>query len=337
MKLNKKIISYFILMCTANQIKDCINFSDFENPQINSLSEEKNFKQSDTLTQNNIINNFNTQGNDSTPRQIQFNINFYLDKCKPSAFTPLYRHNYNCQHCINNITQKDSKCYIFTMSLEKSGFKFSQKQNNNTVKIEKLNIDNNINNNFPQNEFNNFNCQNFHLNNKFIFNNTNNIVNNFYPNFTKINNVQLYSEADTRENSGIKLNSNEFIEKRFSETNSQEKYENSEKDEDTKINSSLDKKPKIIFECSNTKNNDDDLFNKFLKKKRLRKNNNQIGFLSKFYKENKHWSKKEIKEISERIGLKEKKIYKWLWDQKNKEYKTTKFVINKNDNKEVMI
>ena len=55
-----------------------------------------------------------------------------------------------------------------------------------------------------------------------------------------------------------------------------------------------------------------------------------MELLSKFYTENKNWSKKQIKEISERIGLKENKIYKWLWDQKNKEYKSTKFVVNKN-------
>ena len=72
---------------------------------------------------------------------------------------------------------------------------------------------------------------------------------------------------------------------------------------------------------------------KLLKKKRLRKNNEQLELLSKFYSENKNWSKEQIKEISERIGLKENKIYKWLWDQKNKEYKITKFVVNKNKEK----
>ena len=54
-----------------------------------------------------------------------------------------------------------------------------------------------------------------------------------------------------------------------------------------------------------------------------------VELLSKFYTENKNWSKKQIKEISQNIGLKENKIYKWLWDQKNKEYKATKFVVNK--------
>ena len=37
----------------------------------------------------------------------------------------------------------------------------------------------------------------------------------------------------------------------------------------------------------------------------------------------------KIKRISEEIGLEENKVYKWLWDQKNKEHKNAKFVINK--------
>jgi hypothetical protein len=48
-----------------------------------------------------------------------------------------------------------------------------------------------------------------------------------------------------------------------------------------------------------------------------------------FYNENKHWSKLQIQKISEQTGLKENKVYKWLWDQKNKELKNAKFVVNK--------
>ena len=321
-------------MYTTCQIKDSINFTDFENQQINELPEEKNIKQSKTLTKNNIINNLN-KCRESSLLPIQFNINFYLNKSKPSAFTPFHQSDYICPQYINNVNQKNSKFYIFKMSLLKSGFKFSQKKNNNTAKTNKLSINNNTNNNYPQNEFSNLYCHNFQLNNNVIFYNSNNIVNNFYTTLNKLNDVQMYSEAYTRENSGIKLNSNEFIEERISEIDCKEKYENSEKYEDYKNSSFFsNKKPKIIFECSNTKNSDIDLCKKFLKKKRLRKNNNQIICLSKFFKENKHWSKKQIKEISGRIGLKEKKIYKWLWDQKNKEYKTNKFIVSKNNNKE---
>ena len=94
------------------------------------------------------------------------------------------------------------------------------------------------------------------------------------------------------------------------------------------------KKQKILFECLESNGSDSPLpSKKLLKKKRLRKNNEQLELLSKFYSENKNWSKEQIKEISERIGLKENKIYKWLWDQKNKEYKITKFVVNKNKEK----
>ena len=93
-------------------------------------------------------------------------------------------------------------------------------------------------------------------------------------------------------------------------------------------------KPKKIFECSGstlasassnkTTNN---------KNRRFRKNNEQIVLLKKFYNEHKHWSKNQIKEISQKIGLKENKVYKWLWDQRNKEIKATKFVVKKDGNK----
>ena len=85
---------------------------------------------------------------------------------------------------------------------------------------------------------------------------------------------------------------------------------------------------KRLFECSETNGIDIKAKNSF-KKKRIRKSNQQIGLLSQFYSENKNWTKKQIKEISEKTGLKENKIYKWLWDQKNKEFKATKFVVNK--------
>ena len=93
-------------------------------------------------------------------------------------------------------------------------------------------------------------------------------------------------------------------------------------------------KPKKIFECSGSStlatNSTSRIYNK---NKRFRKNNCQITILKTFYAEHKHWSKNQIKEISQKIGLKENKVYKWLWDQRNKEIKETKFVIKK-DKKE---
>ena len=37
--------------------------------------------------------------------------------------------------------------------------------------------------------------------------------------------------------------------------------------------------------------------------------NEQILLLKKFYNEHKHWSKNQIKEISQKIGLKENKVF----------------------------
>ena len=90
-------------------------------------------------------------------------------------------------------------------------------------------------------------------------------------------------------------------------------------------------KRKTIFECSASTNNES-LSSLRKKKRRARKNREQLKYLSLFYHENKHWTKEQIKKISEDTGLKENKVYKWLWDQKNKEYKSTKFVVINNNN-----
>ena len=86
--------------------------------------------------------------------------------------------------------------------------------------------------------------------------------------------------------------------------------------------------PKKLFECSGS------TLETFFsmpknKRKRLRKNDKQLYLLKKFYSEHKHWNKSEIKEISSKIGIKENKVYKWLWDQRNKEVKNNKFIVNK--------
>ena len=91
------------------------------------------------------------------------------------------------------------------------------------------------------------------------------------------------------------------------------------------------KKSKKIFECSGSTAATNS--NKIIyKKRRFRKNNDQLALLKKFYEENKSWSKSQIKEISQKIGLKENKVYKWLWDQRNKEIKANKFVVKKEGN-----
>ena len=92
------------------------------------------------------------------------------------------------------------------------------------------------------------------------------------------------------------------------------------------------KKPKKIFECSGSTIATNSSFKAATKKRRFRKNNDQLKLLKKFYNEHKYWSKTQIKEISQNIGLKENKVYKWLWDQRNKEIKATKFVVKKGNN-----
>ena len=91
------------------------------------------------------------------------------------------------------------------------------------------------------------------------------------------------------------------------------------------------KKAKKIFECSGSTfaTNSSNKIN--CKKRRFRKNNEQLMLLKQFYEENKTWTKSQIKDLSLKISLKENKIYKWLWDQRNKEIKANKFVVKKEE------
>lgn len=86
-------------------------------------------------------------------------------------------------------------------------------------------------------------------------------------------------------------------------------------------------KKKNLFECSASST----FFTTSTKKKRrFRKNKEQIEKLNLFYSgKNTRWSREQIKKISEEIGIKETKVYKWLWDKKNKEEKQNKFYIHK--------
>ena len=65
-------------------------------------------------------------------------------------------------------------------------------------------------------------------------------------------------------------------------------------------------------------------------KKRHRKNSYQMTILQDEYKltKCKDWSKEKISEISLKTGLTENKVYKWLWDQKNKDmFENKRFLI----------
>lgn len=88
------------------------------------------------------------------------------------------------------------------------------------------------------------------------------------------------------------------------------------------------KTKKNLFECSASSTN---YITSTKKKRRCRKNKEQIARLNQFYNDGKKkWTRSEIREISVSIGIKETKVYKWLWDKKNKEEKRLKFYIMKN-------
>ena len=316
------------------------------NPQFNPFVNSAN-NSSENI--NSSKQNKMAENNSQKTSPIQFGFNFYFDNIKSSPFTPINsvkEQNYNKN---NNMIPSMPIVFLFKSSLEKSGFKLTNDKIINSNEIH------NEHNNYC-NYYEDMNYANFPMKTNYPINN-NNIINNFYPTFTKVTNVKILSDTNKKEK--VKKNENnlnnlenkkENINRNILSVNIYGNEKKKEKENKTNLNKDgknnviinksikdnkndiTNKKAKIIFECSESKVNGVASSKIFLKKKRLRKNNEQIVLLSKFYMEHKNWSKKEIKEISENIGLKENKIYKWLWDQKNKEYKATKFIVNKNDN-----
>ena len=184
------------------------------------------------------------------------------------------------------------------------------------------NLENNLNNNnFTNNIYYPNSGNNFSIipnnNNTNLINSSNNIINNI--------------PLDDWENDNNKENKNpnniNIINKDQNNNTTNNNFISKEKAEEM-FDSPINKKPKKIFECSGSSITTNSSKSS-ARKRRFRKNNEQLFLLSQFFNEHKHWSKNQIKEISIRTGLKENKVYKWLWDQRNKEYKTTKFIINK--------
>jgi hypothetical protein len=307
--------------------------------KINVICEGNPIKQIKTIHDNQINNS-----------PFQFDVNLYFGK---SSFTPRYpMDNYYSHH--NDIHQNMPICLLFKASLEKSGYKLTPEQ---TVQYKDVYKKYNSINSF----YDDFNYCYLPIRDIPI-NSNNNIINNIYPTFTKVTNVQILSYNENNKNNNLSTEKNKYNIKNniVNLENKKENIQNidnimkkdsstvSTKEEKKSINNNIsiiingntnndsaNKKQKVLFECSESNTPNTSVISKnFIKKKRLRKNNEQLGLLSKFYLENKNWSKKQIKEMSENIGLKENKIYKWLWDQKNKEYKITKFVVNKDKDKD---
>ena len=240
----------------------------------------------------------------------------------------------------------------------------SNNNNNNNI-INNKGINNNINiaqnnnianNNFINSNMNNFNNQNYF--NGYKNGNINNTNNKNANDLTKKNLNELFNNAKNetslydKEKMKYINNYNNFNNcniinniNHFTNNNSNNHYIAERKRFNRNCNLQISRqfifssplcttKPKKIFECSgSTVASISSNKNTNNKNRRFRKNNEQIVLLKKFYNEHKHWSKNQIKEISQKIGLKENKVYKWLWDQRNKEIKATKFVVKKDGNK----
>ena len=207
---------------------------------------------------------------------------------------------------------------------------------NNLIDNNNIYYYNNINN-----LGNNINIHNNNINPNIGFNNinyNNNVQNNMdyednEENKENKNKNIPYNEQNNinrnYENKIVLNNNTNFINNNLNNTNEKNDKNNlNEKGEEIIFSSPINKKPKKIFECSGSTLATNSSKSS-ARKKRFRKNNEQLVMLSQFFNEHKHWSKNQIKEISQRTGLKENKVYKWLWDQRNKEYKATKFIINK--------
>ena len=199
-------------------------------------------------------------------------------------------------------------------------------------------LDNNSNNNiYYYNNMNNFAVPNNINPNLINLNNPNYMNNNIIyhidfeekknknPNRTNQKPVSLFNNEYSPKT--ILSNNNNPVIPNYPLNNSDIIEKNDIKSEEM-FNSPINKKPKKIFECSGSTVATNSSKSS-MRKRRFRKNNQQISMLSEFFNEHKHWSKNQIREISLKIGLKENKVYKWLWDQRNKEYKATKFIINR--------
>ena len=285
----------------------------------------------------NIQNNINNNNNNTTPFRLDFN--YLFGNLWSAGYIP---NNQLIDQNINLSPNQLNKEFFYKKSLEKS-YKISplsQMKNNS-------NSQNNSNNNSLA-KFNNnviilnHNNDNIKINEIYDMNNSNNMNIN---ELSKKNLSELFNNAKNEEF----LYDTQNAKKDYNTINTPQRNiinnKNDLKNEIRRKNCNLQishqfifsspriiKKPKKIFECSGSTIATNSSMKSGNKKRRFRKNNEQLSLLKKFYNEHKFWSKTQIKEISQNIGLKENKVYKWLWDQRNKEMKATKFVVKKGNN-----
>ena len=298
------------------------------------ITNELGKKNQNPLYQTPIKQSLNLRDNNNKG-PYQFDFNFYFGNIWSSGSIPrqnidLYYHNSIAQR------ERETNLMLFKSSLEKSGFKLTPNSESKSSKIELLGYNNILENDLNQSDmtkrnlnelFNNVRNRDHTESDKKrsgTFNNDFKNINNNHINIIKSINNNNYQLEDNYKNDIKKKN-------KFEGT----KNQSLEKQEDKNIelfNTPINVNPKKIFECSGSTGVGTNSSKLLMRKRRFRKNNEQILLLSEFFNENKCWSKEQIKEISQKTGLKENKVYKWLWDQKNKKIKDTKFIINKKNN-----
>ncbi len=252
--------------------------------------------------------------------------------------------DYGMTNNLNNIYENDLNQNEFTKKNLTELFNNAKNDEFLQSNKKRINSTNNMmdnNNIYYYNNLNNINNGNNMIipNNNIIISNNNNIQNNYN------NNMDYENKDNNKENKNNNIsnngqiinpnyeiknpinNNNNIMSSNIIDNNNNNNDKNNVNGEEM-FSSPLNKKPKKIFECSGSTLGTNSSKSS-ARKRRFRKNNEQLIMLSQFFNENKHWSKNQIKEISQKTGLKENKVYKWLWDQRNKEYKATKFIINK--------
>ena len=337
-------------------------------PNISSKPIKNNITEEVPLYQTPIKQSLNIQRSGDTP-PLQFDFNFYFGNLWSSGHIPAGHVDISMNNSVNQHNREtnmllfkssmEKSGYKLTPMSEVKNINNSNiieygMNNNNLSNIYENDLNQNeftkknlaeLFNNAKNDEFlrsnkkfspnleNNLNNNNF-TNNIYYPNSGNNfsiIPNNNNTNLINSNNIINNIPLDDWENDNNKENKNpnniNIINKDQNNNTSNNNFISKEKAEEM-FDSPINKKPKKIFECSGSSITTNSSKSS-ARKRRFRKNNEQLFLLSQFFNEHKHWSKNQIKEISIRTGLKENKVYKWLWDQRNKEYKTTKFIINK--------
>lgn len=139
------------------------------------------------------------------------------------------------------------------------------------------------------------------------------------------NSLNLFLSEDENDNRDDLSRTNSILgikrEISFSDSNYESPLKIKNKNSSFITNKDLEKTPSTLFNTEKSKKS----------KKRNRKSREELQQLQELYEKsiNKDWSKEDIIEVSLKTGLNKNKIYKWLWDKKNKALllKKDKFMI----------